>query len=256
MILDTIKVLPPALAIGLVALAISFLVTIVYKFTTNQKLMKALHIEMKELRGQIKGTKDTSQVADLNKKLMEKTFTQITHSMKSTIITLVPVFLIFGWLHANVAYQEISPGEEFTAQMELAEGGTATISSETLEITSEKEQEITEGKASWTLKGPEGEHEILFNYGDETYRMRAVVTNDWNYADPTLEKENKLFGIVNIGDSNPIKQGSEIQKISLLLEPVHPLGITLFGWQPGWLATYFIFMLGLTYPIRRILKVH
>ncbi len=257
--LDALKALPPVAAIFAVALSISLLVTLIYKLTTNQKLMRALHHEMKSLRGEIKNIKDPSQAASLNKQLMEKTMQQMMHSMKSTFITIIPVFIIFGWLNSNVAFTQLSPGEEFTTSMTFTKGteGTAAISSETLQIISNATREIKASTASWKLKGNEGTHQITYTFGNETYTRTAIITSKWEYADPYLEKKKTLFGIINTGDKNPIKPESKIEKISVDLKPIHPLGnFRLFGWQPGWLGTYFIFTLLLTFPTRKLLRVH
>lgn len=259
MALEIIKSFPPIVAIFLVSLAISFLVTIVYKLTTNQKFMKALHADMKSLRDEIKTAKDPSQATELNKRLMEKTMQQIMHSMKSTFITIIPIFFIFGWMGNNMAYSNIEPGKEFTTTMAFEKAATeeATIASETLELLSNSTQQIQAEKAQWKLNGSEGEHKISYTYGDETYYRAAILTEKWQYADPILEKKKKLFGIINIGDKQPIKQDSQIRSISVDLKPIRPLGdFELLGWKPGWLATYFIFTLLLTFPIRKLLKVH
>ena len=257
--LDALKSLPPLAAIFLVSLAISFLVTIVYKFTTNQKFMKLLHADMKSLRDEIKTAKDAAHATDLNKRLMEKTMQQIMHSMKSTFITIIPIFFIFGWMGNNMAFSNLEPGEEFTTTMAFGKAAAeeATIEAETLQILSNTTQQVTGNTAQWKLKASEGEHKITYFYGDETYARTAIATSRWEYADPSLEKKKALLGVINIGDKQPIKQDSQIQKITIDLKPVRPLGdFEIFGWKPGWLATYFIFTLLLTFPIRKLLKVH
>lgn len=250
---------PPALAIFLISFLISLLVTIIYKFTTNQKVMKTIQADMKELRDKIKNTKDTSRATALNKQLMEKTMQQIMHSMKSTLITIIPIFFIFGWMNSNLAFAQASPGENFTTSITFEHNvsGEATITADTLQILTEPTQEIEGNHVQWTLNGDEGTHDITFSYEDEVYRRTITLTDEWTYSDPHLEKKRTLFGLINIGDDNPIKTESSISKISVDLKPTYPFGdFRLFGWQPGWLATYFIFTLALTFPIRKLLKVH
>ena len=257
--LDIIRSLPPLAAIFLISFFISFLITIVYKFATNQKFMKALHHEMKSLRAEIKATKDSSQIGALNKQLMEKTMKQMMHSMKATLITIIPIFFIFGWMSGNIAFAQVAPGEEFTSSITFDQGatGSASISSETLDIISNSTQPILNNEVSWSLTGEEGTHEITYRYGDETYKRQVILTNDWKYLDPYLEKRSSFFGIINLGDKNPIKSESKINRIAVDLPRIHPFGgFLLFGWQPGWLATYFFFTLLLTFPMRKLMKVH
>ena len=250
---------PPVLTIFLISLSISFIITIVYKFTTNQKLMKMLQADMKSLRSEIKNTKDTSQAAQLNKHLMEKTMQQMMQSMKSTLITIVPIFFIFGWMSGNIAFAQVAPNEQFTASIEFedAVNSEATIQSETLEILTNSTQSVEGNRVEWKLQGSEGIHEITYTYGDETYSREVILTDKWEYSDPYLEKKRSYFGIIDIGDDNPIKEESQISRIAVDLPSIHPLGgFRAFGWQPGWLATYFLFTLALTFPVRRLLKVH
>lgn len=257
--LDFLRLMPPLAAIFVISLFVAVFVTVIYKFTTNQGMIKTLHQEMKALREAIKGTKDPSQASALNKQLMEKTMQQMTSSMKSTFITLVPMFVIFAWIGGNFAFLNVEPGEEFTASMEFVPGtaGAAAMSAPTLELLGNSSQTIANGKAVWRLRGSEGVHVISYSFGDETYTREVLIAKKWDYLDPYLEKEKKLFGLINTGDKNPVKRDSPVVKVAVDLPPVHPFGSLLFfGWQPGWLGSYFLFTLLLTFPVRKLLKVH
>ncbi len=257
--LDALKSLPPAVAISLLSLLVTLFVSVIYKFTTNQKVMKSIQEEMKTLRDKIKDTKDPTQAAELNKQLMEKTLQQTMQSMRSTLVTIVPTFLLLGWMTHNIAYAEIRPGEEFTTSIDFinAVKGEATIQADTFQLLSNATQAIDGNKVQWALKGEEGEHTITYRFGDEAYTRQVIITNDWKYADNILEKKKTLLGIINTGDANPIKPESPIRSISVNLKPVHPFGnLIIFGWMPGWLATYIILTLILTFPIRKLLNVY
>ena len=257
--LDFLRLMPPLAAIFVISLFVAVFVTVIYKFTTNQKMIKNLHQEMKAIRETIKGTKDASQASALNKQLMEKTMQQMTSSMKSTFITIVPMFVIFAWIGGNFAFINVEPGEEFTASMKFVPGavGTANLSAPSLEFLGNSSQNVVDGKAVWRLKGSEGVHVISYSFGDETYGREVLLTKKWDYLDPYLEKEQKLFGIINTGDKNPIKRDSPVVRVAVDLPSIHPFGSLLFfGWQPGWLGSYFLFTILLTFPVRKLLKVH
>ena len=259
MVIHILLSFPPLIVIFLLSLFVSVLITVVYKFATNQKVLKALHEEMKSMREEIKKNKDPSKAMELNKHLMEKTMQQMKHSMKSTIITIVPMFLIFGWMSSSLAFHAVSPGEEFETSITFENEalGQANITSGTLEILTDPVQEINGKEVRWALRGTEGMHNIVFNYGGETYEREVILTDRWEYADPYLEKENKILGIINIGDSEPVPEDSNIKRVAVELNPVRPFGdFRLFGWQPGWLSTYFLFTLLLTLPVRKLMKVH
>ncbi len=257
---DALKAMPPLLAIFLVSAFVSLLITIVYKFATNQGLMKQIHDEMKSLRSQIKETKDASAISQLNKRLMELTMKQAMHSMRSTLITMVPLFLIIGWMNANFAFYQAMPGEEFTTTMYFlpSASGVAQLSvPEGLQLLDNSSKAISNGKVSWQLKGSAGTYQLVYDFDNETYTRDVIITDKWRYSDPILEKGSALFGLFNLGDKAPLAKDSRIMRISVDLKQVHPFGsFDLFGWQPGWLATYILFTLLLTFPIRKLLKVH
>ena len=88
--------LAPVWIIMIIALIISVLVTLIYKFTTNQSLMKDLKQELKEFQKEIKALRDKpEQALAVQKKAMETNMKYMSHSMKSTLFTLLPVIIIF-----------------------------------------------------------------------------------------------------------------------------------------------------------------
>jgi uncharacterized membrane protein (DUF106 family) len=258
-LLSPVLVLQPLLAIGSVAVVISLLITVTYKFTTNQNLLKAIREEMKSIQKELRESRgDANKASELNKKLMQKTGQQMKHSMRSYIFTLIPVILIFSWMQGHVAYYNIAPGEEFTTTAWFEEGaeGEITLNAVGLEMLSPAKQEPEEGKVVWKLKGEAGKYELEYSFGNEVYKREVIITDKWEYKDTSLEKERKAFGI-NLGDKSPIRKESSIRKITTDLQSVHPLGgVSIFGWKPGWLMTYILFSLVFTFPMRKLLKVH
>lgn len=246
--LNFILALPPLAAILLVSVAVSLATTIVYKLTTNQKTMKGIKDEIKRMQAEIKSTKEPGRAAQLQKEMMKKSMEQFSASTKSMIITLVPLFLLFGWMGSHLAYEPISPGEEFTTTMRLAPGtaGNATLSAEGLQIISEPTQAIANGMAVWRLKaGEKGDYKIAYSYQNEAYYLPAIVTDKYVYANPTLAKKKG------------IKETSGIERITIDLKSVRPFGnLSLFGWMPGWLAAYIILSIATSMLFRKLLKVH
>ena len=56
MVAELIRTIPPFVALFLISLAISITVTLVYKFATDQRMMKAIQNEMKALKRPDKGS--------------------------------------------------------------------------------------------------------------------------------------------------------------------------------------------------------
>ena len=51
----------------------------------------------------------------------------MTHSLKPTIITFIPIILIFGWMNNTLAYEPILPGQEFTTTAVFQKGAIGEI---------------------------------------------------------------------------------------------------------------------------------
>jgi uncharacterized membrane protein (DUF106 family) len=47
-------------------------------------------------------------MAELNKRSMEKSMTQMKHTMKPTLITMLPLILVFTWLRAEYTVKQVA----------------------------------------------------------------------------------------------------------------------------------------------------
>lgn len=268
--LQQIMSLGPFPVVLLLSALISLIITLIYKYTTDQKAMAAIKTDMDQLRKDMKENKDTKKMAEINRKLMEKTMGQFRASMKPMIITLLPALLVLGWMQSNIAYQQISPDEEFTttAAFEKSAAGEIELKvpegqgGQGIQILNEAKQKAAE-KVSWKLKGQEGTYELEYAYASsqnsearEVYTREVKITKLWEYRDAVLEKEQSFLGI-NTGDKYPIKKDSQLKRITIDNKPVRPFGqLSLFGWQPGWLGAYIILSLVFSLLMRAVLKVH
>ena len=107
--------LSPFWVVTIISALVSLIITVIYKFSTNQNLMKQLKDEMKELQKEMKELKnDPKKMMEVQTKAMQTNSKYMMQSMKSTLITFIPIILIFGWMNANIAYEPILPGQEFT----------------------------------------------------------------------------------------------------------------------------------------------
>lgn len=101
-----------------VILGFSFLVSLIsvlaYKFFTNQVEMKQLKEDMKMHQQEMKDHRnDQKKMLEIQKKAMEKNMKYMQHSFRPMIFTFLPIILLFGWLHANFAYDPIAPQSMF-----------------------------------------------------------------------------------------------------------------------------------------------
>jgi len=83
----------------IISFIITLLITIAYKYLTDQEVMKSLKLELKELQKEVKEAKnDTARMMELNKRSMEKNMQYMMKSFKPTLITLIPILIIFNWI--------------------------------------------------------------------------------------------------------------------------------------------------------------
>ncbi len=250
--MDIVLNLPPAAAILVISVAVSFVTTIVYKYTTNQKLLKEIKEDVKRMQAEARSSKEPGRAAQLQKEMMKRSMQQFSSSTKSMLITLVPLFLLFGWMSANLAYEPIKPGEEFTTTVHFAKPALPVVNNVTLsasdglEILPDAMQEARGEAVTWRLNGEkEGSYKLTYALGNETYALTVLVTEKFMYENPLLAK------------GKGIKKGSDVERITVNLKPLQPFGgFSLLGWQPGWLASYIIFSLAASMLARKWLRVY
>ncbi len=246
--MNVVLIFPPAVAIVLVSGLVSMVTSLVYKFTTDQKLMKQIKDDIKRLQGEMRSEKEPVKAAQMQKEVMRHSMRQFSSSTKSTLITLVPLFLLFGWMSSHLAYEPIIPGEEFTATLHFKTASSLqqNASLEVSEGLTILGKDVQQSFTRWRLRGEkEGTHRLTYKFGDEIYGQDAIVTSKFIYANPVLDS------------SKGIKKGSAIDKITVGLKSLKPFGdFSLFGWKPGWLATYIITSLAFSMALRKLLKLH
>jgi uncharacterized membrane protein (DUF106 family) len=239
--------LSPLFAILIVSFGFTLLLTLVYKWMTDQHMMKSLKDEMKGHREEMKKHKDNPQkVMELNKKSMEANMKYMMHSMKPTLITFIPIIIIFGWLNAHMTYMPIMPGQEFSTTITFYEGVSGKVEldvPEGIKLLSDAEQEISNSQISWKLNGEEGVYEspgLKYIVNEKEYSKDLLITSKQEYKVPVK--------VVNDGT---------VKSVQINQKSITPFGnMSLFGWHPGWIGTYIIFSIVFSIVIRKLLKVH
>ncbi len=236
--------LHPFFTILIISLVITLLITIVYKYTTNQKDMKQIKGDLKKYQKEMKETKDMKKLQVVQKKALDLNMKYMMASFKSTIYTFIPIIIIFAWLNMHIAYFPITPNTDFSITAKFGEGAKGTInltSIPDLEYLNGAAQEIIDGKAVWKLKGEAGEYKIHVIYNTEEYDHKFLITEERKYEQP----EKSI-------------QDSKLKMLVIDNKRVHPFGETfnLFGWHPGWLATYIFLSIALSSLFRKLFNVY
>ncbi len=232
------------IGILLLALFISILVTVVYKYATNQVEMKRMKDQQKEFQTRMKSLRDKpDEMMKVQKEAMKINFEYMKQSFKPTLITMLPILLIFGWMAGHLSYEPIHPGESYSVTVffkETAVGNASIVVPDGTEVLSSVLQTVGP-QMTWNLRtAVQGEHLITVELGETRQSKPVIISERLEYAD-----EFALY------------QYSDIEKIKINYEKLKPLGtLSIFGWNPGWLALYIIFSLLFSVLLRKMMKVY
>ncbi len=240
-VFDPLLNLPTLLAVVILSFFISLVITVVYKFTTNQNLMKDLKEEMKEFQKEVKELKKEPEKAmQVQKKAMQTNMKYMMHSMKSTLYSIIPIIIIFSWMNANFAYEPILEGKDFTTAVIFDEGVDGTIElsvPQGIAVDGDKIKEIKDGKVKWVLSGESGEYLLEYIVDGKKYYKEVIITEKNRYKEP--------IKMINDGVVKSIQIEHKEKKL-----------INLFGWKIGWLGAYIIFSIIFSMLVRKVIKVY
>ncbi len=231
----------PFWAIVIISFAISLITTLAFMLFTDQKMMKQLKSEIKELQKQMKLFKNNQKkLMELQKQSMEKNMKYMKHSMKVTLFTLLPLILIFGWLNTHLAYEPIRPNETFTITIVFDKNAVGTAQIVMLDDMSLLDNNATKtiaNEVNWTLKGSLGSHLIEWRAAGKTYSKEVLISDKQEYAAPIKEINDNNVKFIRIDYKKKIV-------------------FDFLGLKFGWLGTYIIFSLIFSSLLKKILNVH
>ena len=163
----------PLKAIGLLSIVLSLFVTLIYKFMTDQILMKELKKDLKKHQKHMKEhRKDATKMSELSKKSMETNMKYMMQSFRATFITLIPILLIFGYLNGALTYEPINPAQEFGIGLEFVEGIAGKITTSPppgLRATGGTERTLTGSEVLFTFEGDPGRYLVEFTVDNKKY---------------------------------------------------------------------------------------
>ncbi|MBS3098194.1 DUF4199 family protein [Candidatus Woesearchaeota archaeon] len=237
----------------IISFVVAVLIIVIYKFTTNQDLMKQLKEEMKSLQKEMKELRaHPEKMQEVQKKAMKTNMRYMSHSMRSTLITFIPIIIIFGWMNIHIAYDPLLPGQDFTTTVVFEKGAAGGITlkvPEGVTLNGNATKYIEDSEVKWLLNGESGEYLLEYEFDNKVYIKEVLITNEQAYK-PVI-KGKKFFGG---SDGNSLPKDSPLKMIKTDNKPKKVLN--LFGWKIGWLGAYIIFSLIFSILLRKIFKVY
>ena len=108
--LGPLLVLPPIVSIFIVSFAVSLFIVLIYKWMTDQNEMKRLKDKLKDFQKEMRELKNQpDKMMAVQKEAMGVNMDYMKKTMRPTLITFIPIILIFGWLSAHFAYEPLLP---------------------------------------------------------------------------------------------------------------------------------------------------
>jgi uncharacterized membrane protein (DUF106 family) len=232
--------LKPFYAVAIISFGITLMITLIYRYTTDQDTMKHLKKKQKDFQVEMKKHRDDpNEMMKIQKKAMASNMEYMKHSMRSTLFTMIPILIIFGYLTSHLGFFPIVPGESFTTTVEFKEGveGEISLNNPNLEYLNGQEQTITDSTATWELRGDEGEYVLEYEFEGRTFEQELKITDERVYKTPEVKVRDDAVKVLRINN----------EKI---------IAMNLFGWKLGWLGTYIILSIVFSTIIRKVMKVH
>lgn len=240
-VFDPLLSLPTLWAVIILSFLISVIITLVYKYTTDQNLMKDLKAEMKEFQKEIKELKqDPAKAMQVQKKSMQTNMKYMMHSMRSTLYSFIPIIIIFSWMTANFAYDPILPGQEFTTTVVFDENARGIVElsvPQGITVDGGSSKEVGNSDVKWVLSGIEGEYLLEYRFDGKKYTKDVLVSTVNKYKNPIKKIKNSQIKLIRIDNTQ--------RKL-----------LNLFGWKLGWLGTYIIFSIMFSILVRKVIKVY
>ncbi len=221
--------------IVIISLIVSFIIVIVYKYTTDQVLMKNLKEEITALNKEAKKyMNDQKKAMGIHKQMFSKQMVMMKHSLMSSFITILPIILLVNWMNFHLAYMPIEEGQQFTVTVSFDDyiGNAELIVPEEITIVDEPVKEIAKN-VDWRLSGTSGEYLLEWSVDGKTYYKDVIIAKGIAYAEP----EKKINDGV-------------VKKIDINYKPKKII------WKFNWLLSYIILALVFSSIFRKILRVY
>jgi uncharacterized membrane protein (DUF106 family) len=244
--------IPFLLSIVIISFIISLIIVLVYKKFTNQSLMKELKEEIKELQKQMKDLRDKPQeMMKIQKRAMETNMKYMMHSLRPTLITFIPIIIIFGWLNTHMAYFPLVEDQEFSVLLDFVEeakGDVSIMDVQDIQILNGNDHTILDNQANFVLNAKAGEYTLEFKHNNESYTKDIIIT--------TIDQNRVYERPVEVFRKQALKKITLSNEKILAFKDIPILQSIPWIGGFGWLGSYILFSLVFSLGLRKIFKVY
>jgi uncharacterized membrane protein (DUF106 family) len=241
--------LPYFWMIFVMAFLVTLLTTVIYKYTTDQKTLKVIKTDMKDLKEKLKKhSNDQKKMMSIQKEMLDKNMIMMRQSFKSMLYTFIPLILIFAWMNATIAYEPILPNSNVNITATISNSYPGDLTK--INISSIPQATITRNvgydpgndkikAVQWTMQTKaNGTYNVIIE--SETFKQskEILVTSDRKYVNPLAQFKDSQLKSVVIGNNK--------------VKPL--LGVPVIGGL-NWLWTYIILSVFMSLGLRKIMNV-
>jgi hypothetical protein len=197
-------------------------------------------------------------MAKINERFMETNMKYMSHSMRPTLFTFIPLILVFSWMNSSLGYASIMPGEKFTltAQFEKGTQGEITLAyPQGITSDGKATQDIVNDAAIWSMTAKEGNYLLNVSFKNKTYAKDLIVTANKTYApvDKDLKKHFLFFS--SPGENGLNKLSLSNKKILIFADvPIIKDIPWISTWT--WFGGYILFSLIFSMSFRKVFKIY
>jgi uncharacterized membrane protein (DUF106 family) len=175
-------------------------------------------------------------------------------SFRPTLVTFIPIIIIFAWLNAHMGYYPLVEGQQFSIDATFNDGPIGAIQMievpKGITLLNNDTENIISNKVEWNLSGTAGDYTLSYHYENMTLKHSLVITTgERRYAKPVLLPKD--LGLTK----------TALKGITISNTKIRPFGeLPVLGSIPwlntwGWLGTYILFSLIFSIIFRKLLKV-
>lgn len=247
--------LPPVLALAVLAVVMAIAALLVFRWVSNQKAIR----KAKDLIGahvlEIRLFPDQlSVVGRAYLAMLAGTFAYLRHALRPVAVLSVPLFFLFVQMEAYFDYKPLPVSEDFLLRATLAQGqdinGLQIALPPGVELTAPPVHIPDDREVDWRLKPRKaGEYEVRLEIRGAEYTKRIVADTGLR----RVNSERKRGGIWETLLSQaepPLPRGGPLESIAVQYPSRE---IAVWKWEFNWALVFLVFMLAAALALKGVL---
>jgi len=259
LLLSPFRSLPPIVGLLVVSLAVSILMLLVFKKTSNQRRLEAvkrqIHASLFEIR---LFSDDLPAILRAQAEILRHNLEYLGLSAVPMLVMLVPLVFVIAQLQFHYGYRGLRPSEDFLVKVQLKEGQAPTRPAAALEapaglaVVTPAVWIPSERELAWRLRAERwGDYELKLRLDGQEYAKTAQVSEAVRRRSPARLEPTFLNQLLYPAE-DALPAESPVASIALTYPEDD---VSVFGWHVNWLVAFFLLSVAFAFALRRRLGV-